>query len=86
MKYEGQLKRYADKLDSYVGKLRIPHGLPNRSRVLNPQFELFSCPSINLSAVKSRRFDLIDRAQKKAIEEIQEYEDRMIGLLIETCK
>lgn len=38
-----------------------PGGPPEFGRVLVPTFELTSCPTISLSEIKSRRFDIIDR-------------------------
>ena len=45
------------------------------NRVTVPQFEIFSNPTVRISDIKSRRFDLIDRAVSKARAQIQAQED-----------
>ena len=47
-------------------------------RVTIPQFQIFSNPTIRISDVKSRRFNLIDRAVHKAKNVIMAQEDSMI--------
>lgn len=47
-------------------------------RVTFPQFELYSNPTIKLSSVKARRFDIIDRSVQKYKMEIAAHEDSMI--------
>jgi hypothetical protein len=58
------------------GKLekRSPFG----KRVVVPTFEVFQNPTIKISEVKRRRFDLIDRAVQKARQEILAQEDEDI--------
>jgi hypothetical protein len=47
-------------------------------RVTIPQFQLYASPTIKLSDVKSRRFNLIDRATYKLKQSIMAEEDSMI--------
>lgn len=47
-------------------------------RITFPQFELYSNPTIKLSSVKRRRFDLIDRSVQKLKQSIMAEEDSMI--------
>src|SRR5574339_352302 len=47
-------------------------------RVVVPQFEVFANPTIRIADVKSRRFNLIDRAVQKASVTIMAQEDSMI--------
>lgn len=44
-------------------------------RVSIPEFELVSNPTVRIAEVKRRRFNVIDRAQQKARQEIQAQED-----------
>ena len=47
-------------------------------RVTVPEFEIMSNPTVRISEVKRRRFNVIDRAQQKARQEIQAQEDANI--------
>lgn len=47
-------------------------------RVTIPQFQLCANPTIKISSVKSRRFDIIDRATYKLKQSIMAEEDSMI--------
>jgi hypothetical protein len=47
-------------------------------RVVVPQFEIFANPTIRIADVKTRRFNLIDRAVHKAKAVIMAQEDSMI--------
>jgi len=47
-------------------------------RVTVPEFEIISNPTVRISEVKRRRFNVIDRAQQKARQEIQAQEDANI--------
>lgn len=45
-----------------MARLDPPPGGPlDFERVLVPKFKLASCPTISLSEIKSRRFDIVDR-------------------------
>ena len=44
-------------------------------RVTVPEFEIVSNPTVRIAEVKRRRFNVIDRAQQKARQEIQAQED-----------
>lgn len=44
-------------------------------RVTVPEFEIVSNPTVRIAEVKRRRFNIIDRAQQKARQEIQAQED-----------
>lgn len=44
-------------------------------RVVVPEFELFANPTVRISEVRRRRFNIIDRAVQKAKQEIQAQED-----------
>jgi hypothetical protein len=44
-------------------------------RIVVPEFEIFSNPTVRTSEVKRRRFNIIDRAVQKARQEIQAHED-----------
>lgn len=60
------------------GKInRKSKGLGGR-RVVVPTFEVFNNPTIRISEVKRRRFDVIDRAVQKARQEIMAQEDEAI--------
>ena len=47
-------------------------------RVTIPEFEVVSNPTVRIAEVKRRRFNVIDRAQQKARQEIQAQEDANI--------
>ena len=47
-------------------------------RVVVPEFELFSNPTVRISEVKRRRFNVIDRAVQKARQEIMAQEDASV--------
>ena len=47
-------------------------------RVTIPEFEVYSNPTVRIAEVKRRRFNVIDRAQQKARQEIQAQEDANI--------
>jgi hypothetical protein len=47
-------------------------------RVTVPEFEIVSNPTVRIAEVKRRRFNVIDRAQQKARQEIQAQEDSNI--------
>lgn len=47
-------------------------------RVTVPEFELISNPTVRIAEVRRRRFNVIDRAQQKARQEIQAQEDSNI--------
>ncbi len=47
-------------------------------RVTVPEFEVVSNPTVRIAEVKRRRFNVIDRAQQKARQEIQAQEDANI--------
>ena len=44
-------------------------------RVTIPEFEIVSNPTVRIAEVKRRRFNVVDRAQQKARQEIQAQED-----------
>lgn len=44
-------------------------------RIMIPEFEVVSNPTVRIAEVKRRRFNVIDRAQQKARQEIQAQED-----------
>jgi HK97 family phage major capsid protein len=54
---------------------QTPETIVKGKRILIPLFELASNPKIPFTQVKERRFNLIDRAQDKAKQEIQAAED-----------
>lgn len=54
-------------------------------RVVVPEFELFSNPTVRISEVKRRRFNVIDRAVQKARQEIQAQEDANIFAAIDNA-
>ena len=47
-------------------------------RVTIPEFEVVSNPTVRIAEVRRRRFNVIDRAQQKARQEIQAHEDANI--------
>ncbi len=55
-----------------------PETVIKGKRILIPLFELGSNPTIPFTQIKERRFNLIDRAQDKAKQEIQAAEDELI--------
>lgn len=54
-------------------------------RVVVPEFELFSNPTIRISEVKHRRFNVIDRAVQKARQEIMAQEDANVFAAIDAA-
>lgn len=52
-------------------------------RVTIPEFEIVSNPTVRIAEVKRRRFNIIDRAQQKARQEIQAQEDANIFAAID---
>lgn len=50
----------------------------NAQRVVVPDFEIYSNPTIRIADVKRRRFNLISRAVQKARQEIMAQEDEAI--------
>jgi len=56
---------------------KTPETIVKGKRILIPMFELGSNPKIPFTQVKERRFNLIDRAQDKAKQEIQAAEDEL---------
>lgn len=60
------------------GKLVEKSRLAFAGRVILPLFEIVENPTIRISDVKQRRFNLIDRATQKAKVEIQAAEDAAI--------
>ena len=55
-----------------------PESRVQGDRVLVPEFEIVSNPTVRIAEVKRRRFNIIDRAQQKARQEIQAQEDANI--------
>lgn len=55
-----------------------PESIVRGDRVLVPEFEVVSNPTVRIAEVKRRRFNIIDRAQQKARQEIQAQEDANI--------
>jgi hypothetical protein len=60
-----------------------PESLVRGDRVTVPEFEIVSNPTVRISEVKRRRFNIIDRAQQKARQEIQAQEDSNIFAAID---
>jgi len=54
-----------------------PETIVKGKRILIPLFELGSNPKIPFTQIKERRFNLIDRAQDRAKQEIQSAEDEL---------
>ena len=52
-------------------------------RVTIPEFEIVSNPTVRIAEVKRRRFNVIDRAQQKARQEIQAQEDANVFSALE---
>ena len=52
-------------------------------RVTIPEFEVVSNPTVRIAEVKRRRFNVIDRAQQKARQEIQAQEDANVFAALE---
>jgi len=52
-------------------------------RVTVPEFEIVSNPTVRIAEVKRRRFNVIDRAQQKARQEIQAQEDANVFAALE---
>jgi len=55
-----------------------PESMVFGDRVTVPEFEVVSYPTVRIAEVKRRRFNVIDRAQQKARQEIQAQEDANI--------
>lgn len=56
----------------------VPESRVFGDRVTVPEFEVVSNPTVRIMEVKRRRFNVIDRAQQKARQEIQAQEDQNI--------
>lgn len=56
----------------------VPESRVFGDRVTIPEFEVVSNPTVRIHEVKRRRFNVIDRAQQKARQEIQAQEDANI--------
>lgn len=56
----------------------VPESRVFGDRVSVPEFEIVSNPTVRIAEVKRRRFNVIDRAQQKARQEIQAQEDANI--------
>ena len=54
-------------------------------RVVVPEFELFSNPTVRISEVRRRRFNVIDRSVQKARQEIQAQEDANVFAAIDAA-
>jgi hypothetical protein len=52
-----------------------PESYVQGERIMVPEFEVVSNPTVRIAEVKRRRFNIIDRAQQKARQEIQAQED-----------
>src|SRR6056300_1116410 len=52
-------------------------------RVTVPEFEIVANPTVRIAEVKRRRFNVIDRAQQKARQEIQAQEDANVFAALE---
>jgi hypothetical protein len=64
------------------------NGTVSESRIFGdraqiPEFEIISNPTVRIAEVKRRRFNVIDRAQQKARQEIQAQEDANIFALLD---
>jgi hypothetical protein len=53
----------------------VPESRVFGDRVTIPEFEIVSNPTVRIAEVKRRRFNVVDRAQQKARQEIQAQED-----------
>ena len=53
-------------------------------RVVLPEFEIYSNPTININDVKQRRYDLINRSVQKARDEIMAQEDAEIFKILDS--
>jgi len=54
-------------------------------RVLVPEFEIYSNPTVRIAEVKRRRFNVIDRAVQKARQEIMAQEDANVFAALDTA-
>lgn len=54
-------------------------------RVVVPEFELFSNPTVRIAEVKRRRFNVIDRAVQKARQEIMAQEDANVFAALDSA-
>lgn len=67
------------------GKLTAKGRYIFAKRVVVPQFEIFSNPTINIADIKRRRFHVIDRAVQKARQQIMKQEDDAIFELLDAA-
>jgi hypothetical protein len=56
----------------------VPESRIKGDRISVPEFEIVSNPTVRIAEVKRRRFNVIDRAQQRARQEIQAQEDANI--------
>jgi hypothetical protein len=61
----------------------VPESRVFGDRVTVPEFEVVSNPTVRIAEVKRRRFNVIDRAQQKARQEIQAQEDANIFVALD---
>lgn len=54
-------------------------------RVALPMFEMVSCPTVRIADIRRRRFNVIDRAQQAAREEIAAQEDKAVFAALEAA-
>lgn len=83
---QGVIPRYEKDIDApafVIGKRgQVPDVIVEGDDFMVPLFEIASYPQVRLSQVKSRMFNLIDRAQTKAKNEISIQEDTYLFNLI----
>jgi hypothetical protein len=86
---QGALARYEKDIDvpaTLVSKRgQAPEVIIEGADFLVPTFELVSYPQIRLSQVKQRMFNIIDRAQVKAKNELSVQEDTQIFLTVDAA-
>jgi hypothetical protein len=86
---QGVLPIYDKDIDVYATVISSNGAVPESrimgDRVTVPEFEVVSNPTVRIAEVKRRRFNVIDRAQQKARQEIQAQEDSNIFAALDTA-
>lgn len=79
---QGVLPRYEKDIDVSAIVLSsngsVPESMVRGDSILVPEFDIVANPTVKIAEVRRRRFNIIERAQQKARQEIQAQEDKNI--------
>jgi hypothetical protein len=74
---DGDWDKFMEDVESILGEVDLIDGVFGEL-FPGPTFEMVSCPTIQISEIKARRFYIVDRSQILAKEAIQKEEDQAI--------